>query len=71
MYHCRKCKRLCQNHKGKHIPHRECKCDKGKSMKCSPKHRPLSEPEKIGIKMDDWLNKHQTKRTKDKVVFTR
>ena len=62
MYHCHKCKRLCQLHKGKYIPHKECKCDKGKSMKCSVKRRPLSEPDKKGIKIDDWLRKHQLKR---------
>ena len=62
MYHCHKCKRLCQLHKGKYIPSKECKCNKGKSMKCSPKNRPLSEPEKTGIKIDDWLSKHRLKR---------
>ena len=62
MYHCHKCNRLCQLHKGKYIPHKDCKCNKGKPMKCSAKRRPLSEPDKKGIKIDDWLSKHPLKR---------
>lgn len=62
MYHCHKCGRLCQLHKGKYVPSKECKCNKGKAMKCSPKRRPNSKSESKGVKIDEWLHKHPTKR---------
>ena len=62
MFHCHKCGRLCQLHKGKYVPSKECKCNKGKAMKCSPKRRPNSKSESKGVKIDEWLHKHPTKR---------
>ena len=54
MYHCHKCKKLCQKHNNKYIPHPECKCSNGKPMKCSPKFRPRKKYSSKGIDIDTW-----------------
>ena len=82
MYHCYKCKTLCQKHQGEWKA--QCKC----GIRCSPKRnpppKPLSdkltrafsigdsepEPEPASIPTDNWLSMTKSKRTRAKATRT-